>query len=585
MKRTLTLHQQIILFFVILTTFSLFVIFAIAGNIFSDNAKNDLKTIYTANINELGSNLDSIFDNALDLTIYPLSEQSLKTYLSLSGTAHDPYENQIKLNAVNTLSSLPYNYMIYIHDIGLYREDGDCIISSSNVQMTSSDYEYLENISEQPYWDFSHCEASGDYIYLLRHLKNPADFSQGFGYIKIAIPSSKLINILRQTQNGKQISYFLITPDDQMVIWTDPEQSADKLQTELNYDRLSSKLSAGDYSWLYNDYIISEYKLNNNLLLYSITQPEVLSKIKHTFFLTMGIAEILVFLFTLLLSFYFSRLITTPIEKLGKHMNKLSEEQFSDRVPVEGCYEIQTLSENYNRMAEQLEFLYNEVYMGEIKLKQSRLDALQAQLNPHFLYNTLDTIYWMSKMGNSDMTSIMVSNLSKMMRMTLEPQETNDMIPLKRELEHLNCYITIQQIRYAEKIKFSITCNESLKELSVLSFLLQPLVENALTHGLSKYTSGIVKISIFEANASLVYEIANNGEPIDVADINSLLNADSKEIRGLAIRNINERIHLKFGDPHGLTCYLDGKFSVFRITQPLIGAIRPDTIEKRKTIP
>lgn len=573
MKRKITLHQQIILLFVILTTLSLIIIFGITSNIFNKNAKNDLKTIYTANINELGSNLDSIFDNALDLSLYPLTEQSLRNYLSLPEASATLQERLSKQRAANTLNSLPYNYTVYIHDIGLYREDGDGITSNSNVKMNAADYEYLKNMSEKPYWDFSHCEASVDYIYLLRHLKNPADLSKDFGYIKIAIPSSKLKNIMTSTQKGKQISYFLITPNDQMVVWNKTEQAASKWQNEITYKSLSSKLSEGESSWLYHSYIISEYKLKNNLILYSITQPEVFNKIKRTFLLTMGIAVILVFSFTLLLSFYFSRLITAPIERLGKHMNKLSEEQFSDRIPVEGCHEIQTLSENYNRMAERLEFLYNEVYMGEIKLKQSRLDALQTQINPHFLYNTLDTIYWMSKMGNSEMTSIMVSNLSKMMRMTLEPQGENDMIPLKRELEHLSCYLTIQQIRYGEKIHFSIACEESLKELSVLSFLLQPLVENALVHGLSKYANGIVKIHILKQCTCLIYEIANNGEPIDVAEINQLLNADSHEMRGLAIRNINERIHLKFGDPYGLTCYLDGEFSVFRITHPLIDTI------------
>lgn len=418
MKRKITLHQQIILFFVILTTLSLFIIFGITSNIFNKNAKNDLKAIYTSNINELGNNLDSIFDNALDLTVYPLAEQSLRNYLSLPGTYTTSQERLIKQTAANTLNSLPYNYRVYIHDIGLYREDGDCITSNSNVKMDTTDYKNLKNIFEKPYWDFSHCEASGDYIYLLRHLKNPADLSSGFGYIKIAISSSKLKNIMTNTQKGKQISYFLITPNDQMVVWNKSGPPVSGLLDKITYADLSSKLSEEESSWIYNSYIISGYKLKNNLILYSITQPDVLNKIRRTFFVTMGIAVILVFLFTLLLSFYFSKLITAPIERLGKHMTKLSEEQFSDRIPVEGCYEIQTLSENYNRMAERLEFLYNEVYMGEIKLKQSRLDALQTQINPHFLYNTLDTIYWMSKMGNSEMTSIMVSNLSKMMLIT-----------------------------------------------------------------------------------------------------------------------------------------------------------------------
>ena len=221
-------------------------------------------------------------------------------------------------------------------------------------------------------------------------------------------------------------------------------------------------------------------------------------------------------------------------------------------------------------MAERLEYLYNEVYMGELRLKQSRLEALQSQLNPHFLYNTLDTIYWMSKMGDSENTSIMVSNLSKMMRMTLEPAGNTNLVSLGYELEHLTCYISIQQIRYGNKIRFSITCDNNLKTLSVLRLLLQPLVENALVHGLPHSTNGVVSIRIYKKETVLIYDVANNGIPADINEMQKLIHSKPVHTRGLAIYNINERIRLKYGNTYGLTCFLDGSFTVFRITQPLI---------------
>lgn len=567
--KKITMHQQIIILFICLVTIPLFIIFTIATNVFISNAKRDLKTIYTANIDEIGDNLDAFFTNALDLSLYPLMEDSLRIYLSNDIPNTFAEYKIIKQKAVDTLNALPYGYTTNINGIGLYTESGDNIISNSNVRMNESDYACLEGMNSSPYWDFSQCASSRGYIYLIRHLKDPVHISDYIGYIKLAVTGSELKEILQKFQKDHQISYFIVTPENTPVSWLDAGNYMENDEKLPSYTTLAAQSSEGESSWIDGQRIISVYTLNNGLILYSITTPEVLSNIKQTFYYSIGAAEILVFFFTLLLSFYFSRLITSPLRKLEEHMTELSEEQFSDRIPVKGCYEIQMLSKTYNHMAERLEFLYNEVYMGELRLKQSRLDALQTQLNPHFLYNTLDTIYWMSKMGNSETTSIMVSNLSKMMRMTLEPGSNNNMVTLGRELEHLTCYITIQQIRYGEKVHFSVNCEETLKKLSVLSFLLQPLVENALVHGLKKSLNGVVKISIFIQDSTLIYEVANNGVPADLERIKKMLTEKPSATQGFAIHNINERIRLKYGSNFGLSCYLDQDFTVFKITQPI----------------
>lgn len=568
--KNITMNQQIIFLFICLSTFPLLIIFTVASNIFTSNAKKELQTLYTANINEIGNNIDTIFTNALELSTYPLIEESLRTYLTTDHSKDSTEYLFIKLDAINALSSLPFSYVENIHDIGLYTESNDYIISNNNVKLTKDDYRILAESGSDAYWDFSLCINTHDYIYLLRHLKNPTNLSEYVGYIKLAITGSGLKQVLIQFQKEKEMSYFIVTPENNLAIQLDAGGYIDNGAKLPSYDTLSAKLNSGQNSWIKNDTITSSYKLNNGLILYSITAPEVLNNIKHTFRYSIGTAEILIFIFTLLLSFYFSKLITAPLRKLGEHMTELSRERFSDRISVNGCHEIQVLSENYNHMAERLEYLYNEVYMGELRLKQSRLDALQSQLNPHFLYNTLDTIYWMAKMGDSQNTSVMVSNLSKMMRMTLRSDGNNNLVSLEYELKHLTCYITIQQIRYSSKIQFSIICDEHLKTLSVLSFLLQPLVENALIHGLSNSTNGIVTVQIYKQDSTLIYDVANNGIPANVNEIQKLLGSKPHQTRGLAIYNINERIKLKYGNTYGLSCFLDGEFTVFRITQPAL---------------
>ena len=568
-KKQITMREQITILFICLVTLPILFINIVSSNIFIKSTEKDLKTIYTSNIREMGSNLEVIFGSALDMTLYPLMEQSLRTYLTTSESV--PNFMIIKQNAGNMLNTTPYGYRAGIHDIGLHTETGNYIITNNNVKLTSEDLDVLSAMKTEPYWDFSHSASSRDYIYLLRHLRNPSDLSQYVGYIKMSINSSELKSTMLKSLQNNQTSYFLMTPDSALISWVDSGHYLEQMNTSLTYQELSTHGKTLENSWIWNQCIVSSYLLDNGLVLYSITQPEVLTQVRHTFYDTMAVCGVLVFIFSALLSLYFSKIITKPLKSLGNHMTSLSNEDFSVRADIKGCSEITVLTGHFNDMANRLEFLYKKVYLSELKLKQSQLDMLQTQLNPHFLYNTLDTIYWMAKMGKTDYVSNMVSNLSQMMRMTLTPK-TNDKVTLAQELEHLFCYIAIQRIRYNNKIDFQVSYNKKLEQIHVLSFLLQPLVENALIHGLSDSLDGIVRIRIYQEEKTLVYEVANNGIPIREEEIAKILTSPDRSLRGFALRNIAERIQLKYGAGYSLSCFLDQGFSVFKITQPIEGA-------------
>ena len=141
--KKLTMQQQIIFLFICLSTFPLLIIFTIASNIFTTNTKQDLQTLYSANINEIGNKIDAVFTNALELSTYPLMEESLRTYLTSEAPTDSADYLLTKLEAANSLNSLPFSYVENIHDIGLYTENGDNIISNSNVRLTEEDYACL----------------------------------------------------------------------------------------------------------------------------------------------------------------------------------------------------------------------------------------------------------------------------------------------------------------------------------------------------------------------------------------------------------------------------------------------------------
>ena len=186
----------------------------------------------------------------------------------------------------------------------------------------------------------------------------------------------------------------------------------------------------------------------------------------------------------------------------------------------------------------------------ELKRK-SDLDALQAQINPHFLYNTLDTIYWMARMEKAFETSSLIEALAKLFRLSLN--KGNEFTTVKYEVEHLKNYIIIQKKRYEDMINFSFNVPDELLGCKVIKMALQPLVENAICHGIEKKgEKGKIDITIEKKNNQLLYTITDDGIGADEKEINELLQNGGDSNRGLGIKNINDRIRLYFGEEYGL---------------------------------
>ncbi|MFL0553925.1 sensor histidine kinase [Paenibacillus barengoltzii] len=480
-------------------------------------------------------------------------------------------------NANSILLSMPYGFSNGIRGITLLSQDQASINVGISLKISKEDMEAARAGESRPYWDYRDVSSLEDtpkdpynsHITLTRLLKNPSNLSEELGFIKIAMSRKQLIDILMSDQINHEVAYFIIDENNRLLVDTSSGQSYAHLKGDISYAQLLQLASSSASTQLNGQYFISAHKIERTpFVLFSIVKPNLLTIIKETLLKGLSLTVVLVLLFTLLLSFTFSQIITAPLVKLGKRMKSISNEDFSVRIDVKRNDEIAVLANNFNRMAKRLDFLYKEVYMGNLKLQQAQLNALQTQINPHFLYNTLDTIYWMSEMGDTKNVSSMVSNMSKMMRMTLSPNNS-DMVTLAEELEHLNCYIHIQRIRYGDQFVFDIDCREHLKSYYVLRLLLQPLVENALLHGLKNSTHGIIKVQIYENEHSLVYEVMNDGIPVDVTEINRLLEEEGSGMRGFALRNIKERIALKNGKGFHLSCFLRDGFSVFQITQKL----------------
>jgi len=264
-------------------------------------------------------------------------------------------------------------------------------------------------------------------------------------------------------------------------------------------------------------------------------------------------------LFSLVATWYLSRSIYTPIKKLHDVTTTLTKNDLQALVTHANADEITELGLSFNIMIGRIRELLAAKMKEQEDLKKAELKALQAQINPHFLYNTLDTIIWMAEANrNADVIEV-VAALSSFFRLSLS--KGRDWITIGEELERTRSYLTIQKMRYTDILDYRIEADPTVLDCTVLKLSLQPLVENALYHGIkNKRCGGVITVRALPRGADeVLLQVADNGiglTPARLAQIQAGLEDDSDEIRlerGFGIDNVNKRTRLYYGKGYGLT--------------------------------
>jgi two-component system, sensor histidine kinase YesM len=275
----------------------------------------------------------------------------------------------------------------------------------------------------------------------------------------------------------------------------------------------------------------------------------------QTYYLLLGAA---CFTVVVILSIMISFRISKPIKVLTQSMQEAEKGNFDIHVPVTATDEIGNLSRTFNLMIAKIRELMRQNVREHDAKRRAELQALQAQINPHFLYNTLDSVVWMAEEGQNGKIVEMISSLSKLLRHTISNGE--EIITVHEEVEHIRNYLTIQKMRYRDKLDFFIEVDDAIRNNRVLKILLQPLVENSIYHGIkNKKSRGTVKIVGKRIGRNILLQVVDDGVGIDVKRIEQFLHAGSDKVdgaarsgRGVGIRNVNERIKLYFGEGYGL---------------------------------
>ena len=264
------------------------------------------------------------------------------------------------------------------------------------------------------------------------------------------------------------------------------------------------------------------------------------------------------FLFVLMvINAYISSRITGPIKRLEKSVNALEAGKLDTEIYIGGSYEIRHLGRSIRDMAGQIQVLMNDIVAEHESKRKSEFDTLQSQINPHFLYNTLDIIVWMIENEQKAEAVKVVTALARFFRISLS--KGRSIIPVKDELEHVRNYLMIQQMRFKNKFTYQIESEPETLNLASLKLMLQPLVENAIYHGMEFMDGdGEILVRAFLEEGELIFTISDNGLGMTEEQVNGLLkentvHASSKRGSGIGVKNVNERIRLYFGEQYGLS--------------------------------
>lgn len=277
-----------------------------------------------------------------------------------------------------------------------------------------------------------------------------------------------------------------------------------------------------------------------------------------------------------LLNFRISARISDPIRRLEQSVKELEAGAQEVAIREDGCYEVRRLAHSIASMVSTMRHLMDDIILQEKRKRRSELEVLQSQINPHFLYNTLDSVIWMTEAGRYDEAIQMVTSLARLFRIALS--RGRSFIPLADELEHARHYMTIQQIRYQDKFTASVTAEEGVEGLYTLKLIVQPLLENAIYHGMAGCEEdGRITVTARRDGSDLVIDVADNGTGMPPEVVERLLDESQPQTRssgsGIGVRNVHRRIRLTFGEQYGLEVFSEpDEGTTVRIRLPALTA-------------
>ena len=450
-----------------------------------------------------------------------------------------------------------------VYGIALYDVNGNCIWHS-------------ERMSDEPArgaeW-FSQAKDSIEIVYfgskelvftdvmkhafpVSRHIEYVDHGTMKSGVLRVQYYTDPVERILNQYQNKRTEYCYLLDEKNQLIYH--PFMKA--IQSDLYEEKTLEFVEECD-NYLVKVYEDAKWVIEKQQIGYTgwkIIVVNSLANIRAENLSIYYMAWLMLFLVgiaLIVLDILLFRNITDPVYQLMRTMKEFGKGNYQVKASEDGIGELKVLGEHFNRMADRLQKQMDEIRENEREKRKMEKKLLQSQINPHFLYNTLDSIIWMIQSGEYEGAEQMVSLLAKFFRTSLS--QGKDMIPLEKELEHATSYLAIQNIRFKDKFEFYVHADQALLKYLCPKLSIQPLLENAIYHGMEgMFEDGEIHINVYEKEDVIHIEVADNGLGMTEEKIDYIMNnkvVSSKRGSGIGVRNVNERIKLIYGEEYGIS--------------------------------
>lgn len=338
---------------------------------------------------------------------------------------------------------------------------------------------------------------------------------------------------------------YILDNKDQLLYHPDEAVFMDegKKQELVELSKQDKKLS---------NYFITQTEIpHSNWKLIGVSSAENIILLKRRLVEGILIVNLFLILASIILSFMISKKLTKPIVELQNAMTDLDASWGHISISPGSSVEIIALATEYNSLLDRIKALTEDIARKENSKRVLELKALQSQINPHFLYNTLDTILWLAEFGENEKVVSVSKSLGELLRLSLDIHQTE--VPLKVELAGVENYLKIQQMRYEDKIQYCISGEEELLPVPVPKMILQPIVENSIYHGIRKKEGvGHIEIQYRQEKEDLMIIVSDDGVGYSSNIKREEQNLIKTKLGGIGMKNVDQRIKLLYGDKYGI---------------------------------
>ncbi|MCF7926192.1 MAG: sensor histidine kinase [Candidatus Izimaplasma sp.] len=516
------------------------------------NTYNTVDEIVEANSKEINKqiilNYENYFNDVRDLANY-IELKTKEVEIANQESLHEIYSNVATLNS-DTIT------------ISLVKMDGTIAATSK------LNYSAYEDLTER-YWFDRAIDNEEVYFFSTPHPQDVFvdsneqvisvskqidyyEYSQKYsGVLLIELSTEQIDTLAKQTNLGENGHLIIISDKNQLIY-----SSTDKCQNSTCDSNVIARkiIIGGDFVSIDGtDMYVSINTIHGTRWrIATFINVDLIGSSKISiFFLLSTVLVVTIFISTLIASIL-TKQITRPLNKLKEHMTDIQHsDHLYKEVEVRGQKEVVILAAAYNEMIKEIRGLMNQLVDEQNEKRKTELIALQTQINPHFLYNTLDSIIWLSEQNDNEHVIEMVMALSRFFRISIS--RGKDIITIDKEIQHAKYYLKIQTIRYSNKFEYTVNVEESIKDKKVVKLILQPIIENAIHHGISTEFKGQIDISVYKKDGFIYFEVMNNGYGLtdeQIEEIYEKIQNDNHESIGL--KNVVQRLKLYYGERSGI---------------------------------